>query len=409
MARAESSDPQQQRPPLVMAEFVPMVAALMALGALGVDTMLPALPTIAARMGENADAAPYIISIYLVGLGVGQVVHGPLSDHFGRRPVMAVALLIYGVCNVLAAMAGSFELLLIVRFVAAVAVAATRVVTVAIVRDCFTGRPMARVMSLAAIVFMIAPVIAPTLGQGILLFGSWRLIFALIGTLTVIVVAWFWWRLPETLAPDNHIPVSLPRIASGWRTTLTDRLSLGYMLASCALQGALFGYIVSVQQIVAITFAAEKRLNIVFACTAGTMALTNLINSRLVMRLGSRLLSHSALVILIVDAATSLALSLSGHETMFDFVVLQAIAMGCFSLANANFQAMAMTNMGGIAGTASSVQGFFITTLGALMGALVAQCFAGTTVPLHVGFLGGGLFAFAAVAITERGKMFRPA
>jgi DHA1 family bicyclomycin/chloramphenicol resistance-like MFS transporter len=399
-----------QRAPLAMIEFVPMVASLMALGSFGVDAMLPALPALGAQLGALAPGTQqYVISIYLLGLGIGQVIHGPLSDHFGRRPVMAVALVIYGICNLLAALAGSFVLLLAARFVAAIAVAATRVVTIAIVRDCFAGRPMARIMSLTAIVFMIAPVLAPTIGQGVLLLGSWRLIFALIAAMTAIVTPWFWLRLPETLAPENHAPVSVRRIAQGWRLTLTDRTSLGYMLASCALQGALYGYITSVQPVVATTFSEPRRLNVVFACTAGMMALASLINSRLVMRLGSRFLSHTALVVLIVTATTSLWLGLSNQETLLDFVALQAIAMGCFSLANANFSAMAMSNMGAIAGTASSVQGFFGMTIGAIVGAGIGESFSGTTTPIHVGFVSAGLIAFTIVAVTERGRMFRPA
>jgi len=409
MATIDLRPPAEQRAPLALAEFVPMVAALMALGALGVDAMLPALPTIAMRLGQPTDAAPWIIAIYLLGLAFGQVLHGPLSDHFGRRPVMGVALVIYGLCGVVTAATGSFALLLTMRFVCGTAVAATRVVTIAIVRDCFSGRPMARVLSLSAIVFMIAPVIAPTLGQGILLIGSWRLIFWVIAGLTFIVLPWFWLRLPETLAAENRQPVSLSRIASGWRVALTDRLSLGYTLASSALQGALFGYITSLQPIVAQTFRDAPRLNVVFACTAGMMALASFANSRLVMRLGSRLLSHSALVVLIVVASTSLILSLSGRETLIVFVILQALAMGCFSLANANFSAMAMTNMGAIAGTASSVQGFLAMGIGSVAGLAIGEAFGGTTVPLHLSFLSAALIAFTVVAVTERGRMFRPA
>jgi DHA1 family bicyclomycin/chloramphenicol resistance-like MFS transporter len=410
MTQAPPPHPADQRAPIPLGEFVAMVAALMALGALGVDAMLPALPEIGAQLGAPSEnAQQYVIAIYLIGLGVGQLVHGPLSDHFGRRPVMLASLGIYFCCNFVCALSASFTLLLAARFASAVAIAATRVVTVAIVRDCYSGRPMARVMSLAAMVFMIAPVLAPTIGQGITLFGSWRLIFWAIAGLTALVMIWYGRRMPETLDRGEKRPYSFGATLQGARQTLGDRWSTGYMLASTVMQGALFGYITSVQQVVAEVFHRPKLLNVVFASTAGMMAVSNLFNSRFVMRVGSRILSQSALVVLIGIALAALLLSLLGYESLLLFVVLQALMMGCFSLANSNFSAMAMTNMGSIAGTASSVQGFCVITGGAILGAVIGQSFAGTTVPMHVGFALAGITAFAIVAITERGRLFRPA
>lgn len=405
---AAASSESRNTAPIGFREFVVMVASLMALGAIGVDTMLPALPAIGERLGVATDnERQFVISIYLIGLGAGQLIHGPLADRFGRRPVMMWALALYGIGNAVAAISGSFELLLIARLLGGLAVAATRVVTIAIVRDCYSGRPMARVMSLAIIVFMIAPVLAPTLGQFILFFGSWRLIFSVIGALTAIVLIWFILRMPETLGGER-IPFSVGRLIEGYRTTLTDRWSLGYTLATTALQGALFAYITSVQQIVTTVFHAGEHLNLVFAGTAGMMALANLLNSRLVMRLGSRFLSHTAVVTLIVISTLNVGIWLFGGENLILFVFLQALTMGCFGLANANFGAMAMQDMGHIAGTASSVQGFIGVTFGAVIGAGIGQSFAGTTVPLHLGTLCCGVMALIIVAVTERGRLFRP-
>ncbi|MDB5712355.1 MAG: transporter [Sphingomonas bacterium] len=410
MTQPPPPHPAEQRAPIPLGEFVAMVAALMALGALGVDAMLPALPEIGAQLGAPTEnAQQYVIAIYLIGMGVGQLIHGPLSDHFGRRPVMLASLGIYFCCNFTCAVAGSFTLLLVARFASAVAIAATRVVTVAIVRDCYSGRPMARVMSLAAMVFMIAPVLAPTLGQGITLFGSWRLIFWVIAGLTALVMIWYARRLPETLDRREKRPYSFAATLQGARQTLGDRWSTGYMLASTVMHGALFGYITSVQQVVAEVFHRPKLLNVVFASTAGMMAVSNLFNSRVVMRVGSRILSQSALVALIGVALTALLISLTGHESLLLFVMLQGLMMACFSLASSNFSSLAMINMGTIAGTASSIQGFCFITGGALIGAAIGQSFAGTTVPMHVGFALAGITAFIIVAVTERGRLFRPA
>jgi DHA1 family bicyclomycin/chloramphenicol resistance-like MFS transporter len=396
-------------PPLRLPEFITLIAALMALGSLGIDSMLPALPAIGTSLGIDAEnERQLVVTAFLVGLGIGQIIHGPLADRFGRRPTLIAALLIYFAVNVVATAAGSFALLLAARLAGGLAIAASRVVTIALVRDCFSGRAMARVMSLAFIVFMIVPVLAPTIGQTILFFGSWRLIFGMTAFGTALVTAWFWLRMPETMAAEDRCPLSPKRLARGWARTLEDRWSLGYTLASAALLGALYGFINSIQQIMADTFQRPGLLVIVFAITASTMAATNFLNSRLVMRLGTRVISHWALLTQIALSGIHLAIAVAGYETLPIFVVLQALTMGCFGLATANFSSMAMENMGHIAGMASSVQGFIGVTGGALIGAVVGQAFDGSVVPLYIGFFGAGIVALIVILITERGRLFRP-
>ena len=394
--------------PIGFAEFVALIAALMALGALGIDSMLPALPAIGEALGVTLEnSRQLVITAFVIGFGVAQLAHGPLADRYGRRTVLIWALAAYAVANVAAALAGSFVLLLVVRALGGAAVAATRVATVAIVRDCYHGRAMAKVMSIAFMVFMVVPVLAPTFGQAVLLFGDWRLIFWMVAGLTLAVLTWFILRMPETLAVADRQPISAARILSGWRTTLTNRWSLGYTLATTALMSALYGYINSIQQIMFDTFRLPAMLVFVFAGTAATMALANLLNSRIVMRIGTRRISHSAMVALTVLAGIHLALILGGYENIYAFSVLQALTMACFGLATSNFSAMAMEDMGRIAGTASSVQGFLSVTAGAIFGAIIGQSFDGTTAPMVTGFLVAGLFSLAFVTVTERGRLFR--
>ena len=397
-------------PPLGFREFVALIAALMALTALGIDSMLPALPAIGESLGvAGANDRQFIITVFLIGFGVAQLVHGPLADRYGRKPVLGIALAAYVVANIVAAFSSSFVLLLVARFVGGTAIAASRVVTVALVRDCYSGRAMARVMSLAFIVFMAAPVLAPTFGQAVLLVGSWRMIFWGIAAVSAAILLWFWIRMPETQHAADRQPFSVGRLGQGWRLTLTDRYSIGYTLASAALMGGLYGFINSIQQIVFDIFKRPDLLVPIFAATAGMMAIANLLNSRMVMKLGTRLISHSALVGLIVLAGTHLAITLAGVENLWSFTILQALMMACFGLSTSNFGAMAMANMGHIAGTASSVQGFITVTAGALLGAFVGQQFNGTTIPLYLGFFVAGLVALAIVFVVERGRLFRPA
>jgi DHA1 family bicyclomycin/chloramphenicol resistance-like MFS transporter len=397
------------RAPIPMAEFVGLIASIMALTALGIDAMLPALPAMAAELGvAHPNHRQYVITAFMLGFAVAQLFHGPLADRFGRKPVIATALGFYVATNIVAAFAGSFELLLIARAASGAAVAAGRVVTVALVRDCFAGRAMARVMSLAFMTFMIVPVVAPAFGQlMVMIFGDWRLIFGGIATVAVLVLIWFTARMPETLDRSGPVRFSLGDVFAGYRVMLRDRWAVGYTLAATAVTGGFFSFIGSIQQIVYDVFKRPELLTVVFMAIAGCMAAGSFLNSRLVMRFGMRFLSHLALVAATVLAFVHLAVILAGWETLALFILLQAPLAAAMGLANSNFSAMAMENMGDVAGTASSLQGF-ITTLGAaIMGAVIGQAFDGTPVPLYVGFASLGVIGLAIVFITERGKLFR--
>ena len=393
--------------PIGFAEFVSLIAALMALGALSVDAMLPALPSLGESLGvSDPNARQLVVSSYLLGFGVAQLVHGPLADRYGRRTLLIWSLLAYAVTNVVAAGSESFVALLAARALGGAAIAATRVACVALVRDCYQGSAMARVMSITFMVFMIVPILAPSVGQAVLLVGDWRTIFGGIAVTTLLVLGWLVLRLPETLTEENRRDISVRELASGWAQVFADRRSIGYTLASTALMGSLYGYLNSIQQVMFDTFHRPGLLAGVFAGTAATMAAGNLLNARLVMRLGSRRISHGALLVLIGVAMVHLLLGGIGLETLWTFAALQAVTMACVGLANSNFSAMAMENMGDVAGTASSVQGFATITAGTLIGAAIGQAFDGTTAPLATGFLLAGVAALGMVLLTERGRLF---
>lgn len=397
-------------PTIGFREFVALIAALMAMTALSIDAMLPALPAIGAELGiANANDRQWVISAYMLGFGAAQIVHGPLSDRFGRRPLLIISLAVAAGFNLVAAIAQTFPLLLAARVAAGMATASSRVLPISIVRDRFRGAQMARVMSLATIVFLAAPILAPALGQLILLVARWRWIFVFLATAGVLVLVWTSLRLPETLAPENRLPLSPRRIAAGFRTVATDRMAIGYTLAATALQGALFGFILSVQQIFETVFRAPALMTPVFAAVAGTMAVAAFTNSRIVVRLGPRLVSHRALAAYLGFAGIHLAISLAGVESIVTFAVLQAAMMGSFGLAGANFNALAMEEMGALAGTASSVMGLTQTVCGALIGVAIGQAFDGSTVPLYTGAVACALAAFLAIAFAERGRLFAAA
>jgi DHA1 family bicyclomycin/chloramphenicol resistance-like MFS transporter len=386
-------------------EFIALMAALMAANALAIDAMLPALPAIGAALDVTEDnRRQLIITAYLLGFGAAQLVYGPVSDRFGRKPVLIASLLAYGIFAVVAGLATSFPLLLAARTMQGVAAAGTRVLVVSIVRDRFQGALMARVMSIAFIVFMLVPILAPTFGQAVLLASSWRYIFILLGVYGMAVLVWMLLRLPETLDPANRRPLSLAKIREAVGVTLTNRLSIGNTVALTLVVGGLFAFINSIQQIVFDVFGRPHIMPLVFACIAGPMALASYLNSRLVERLGSRRIMLVALQLFAGIAALHLAISLAFGEDLVVFIILQALTMACFGLMSANMSAVAMQPLGHIAGTASSVQGVITTIGGALIGLAVGQQFNHSTIPLHVGFTLCGLSGLVVALWANRAQ-----
>ncbi len=390
-------------------QFVALIALLMAVNALAIDAMLPALPAIGHALGViDENQRQWVVTAYLLGFGVAQLAYGPLSDRYGRKPVLLVGLAIFVVFSVAAAFATSFAMLLTARVLQGVGTAATRVLAVSIVRDCYSGRRMARVMSLAFIVFLTIPILAPSIGQAILLVAPWPWIFGVLAIFGSAVAFWALLKLPETLHAEDRRPVSVASIAAAVRLTLTNRVALGYMLAQALAIGGLFGFITSAQQIFVDVFDEEALFPALFALIAVFMGLSSFLNASIVERLGTRRVSHTALLAYIGFAVVHAIVAWIGYETLISFIALQAAMMFCFGLVGSNFGSMAMEPLGHIAGTASSVQGFVTTISGALLGFAIGQHFDGTVVPLTLGFALCGIAAFAIVLITERGRLFRP-
>ncbi|PHY13617.1 MFS transporter [Caulobacter sp. B11] len=387
--------------------FVALIAAMMATNALAIDSMLPALPQIGQALGvADHNQRQWIITAYLLGFGVAQLAYGSLADRFGRKPVLLVGLSLYVLFAGLCALSTSFEMLLVARALCGVGAAATRVLSVSIVRDCYSGRQMARVMSLSFIVFLAVPIIAPSIGQAIVLVAPWPWIFGVLAIFGLAVIAWAALKLPETLHPEDRVPLTPGPVLAAFREALTNRVAIGYTIASTLVLGGLFGFINSAQQVFVDVLGAGKLFTLLFAAIAGGIAVASLVNSQIVGRLGMRRVSHVALCGYIAFAGVHALIALSGHESLWVFVGMQAGMMFCFGLTMSNFGALAMEPLGHLAGTAASVQGFITTIGGALFGFWIGQLFDGTVVPLTLGFTGFGVAGLIAVLVTEKGRLF---
>ena len=393
---------------LPMWEFIAMMASLMAVNALGIDMMLAALPEIGQALHVSVEnRLQFVVSVYIACFGIGQLFWGPLADRFGRRPILLGAMAVYAAMSFLAAHAGSFELLLAARSLQGLSAASTRVLSGSIIRDCYAGRRMAKIMSLSFMVFLAVPILAPALGQVVLLIAPWHWIFYVLGAFSLGVGLWAGLRLPETLAPANVQPISVVAIARAARQVVTNRYSLGYTVATGCIFGALLGFIASSQQILAHVFGRPDLFSLCFAAIVVFMAVSAMLNAKIVERFGQRLISHIALLAMILICAVRLLLVLSGQETLELFILLSGMTFLFYGLCGSNFGSMAMEPMGHIAGTASSIQGFISTMMGTVVALVIGQSFAETTLPLTLGWEIGGLCALAAVLVVERGRLFR--
>jgi DHA1 family bicyclomycin/chloramphenicol resistance-like MFS transporter len=389
-------------------ESITLIAAFMAAQALAIDAMLPALPSIARALDlVNENRSQWVISSYVVGLGIGQLFWGLLSDRFGRRPVLIGGLALYTIAAILCSLAASFTALLAWRCMHGLA-AASMVVARSVIRDLYSGRSMARVMSLTFIVFLIVPSVAPSIGQLILMVAPWRHIFMLFGAFGALVGLWAALRLPETLHPEYRMTLSVRNFRRAAKLVLTTRMSICYTLAQTLLLGSLMSYIGTIQQIVSDVYHRDPWMPTLFALSAVAMGCTSYLNSRVVERVGMRFIAHTALLTFVFLALLQVSVATLCAEPLWAFVFFQSASLASFGLAISNFGAIAMEPLGAVAGVGASLQGFISQFISALIGALIGRQFHGTTVPLAVGTLCCSLGALLFALLAENGRLFRP-
>jgi DHA1 family bicyclomycin/chloramphenicol resistance-like MFS transporter len=388
-------------------ELIVLIAALMALNALAVDIMLPALPAMGAALKvAHANQHQLVLTVYLVGFGIAQLFFGPLSDRYGRRGPLMLGIVVYVVAAGLAAIAPNFEMLLILRFIQGLGAAATRVISQSFVRDRFGGRAMAEVMSLVFMVFMVIPVLAPSVGQVLLFSGHWQMIFLFMAVLALVIGIWAYLRLDESLPVEKRRALSPAVVLEGFRLVFSNRLAMFYGLSGTFVIGGLFGFLNSATQIYLDIYKIGAWFPVAFGAVAALMAVSSFLNSRLVGRFGMRRMAHSALIVFIVFSGLWMGLAIADRLPFAVFFAVLATVMFCFGLVGSNTSALAMEPLGAVAGTASSVFGFIQTVGGALIGVALGFLYDGTVVPIATGYFVLGLAALCCVLIAEKGHLF---
>lgn len=388
-------------------EFVAFVAATFALNALAIDVMIPALPHMAEALNiAQANDRQAVIIVYLAGFSVAQLFFGPLSDRFGRRRVLLFGLALFCVAGFVSTIAQTYGQLLAARLVQGLGGAASRVIAMSLVRDRYSGREMGRVMSLAITVFMAVPILAPSVGQLVLLVAPWRGVFGILVIASVAMFAWTWLRLDESLPLEQRQSLAPGRIAGNYLQTMRHRITAGYTLAIGVSMAALMGFVTSAQQIFVDVFGIDGRFTLLFAAIALSMSGAAFTNAQLVRRIGLRRLSHGALILFILIHSTHYLLASNGWQSLGLFMLMQALGMFVYGFLGANFNAIAMQAMGHIAGTAAAMIGFSSTALSACVGYLIGGAFDLSVVPLAAGSALAGCAALMIILVAERGRLF---
>jgi DHA1 family bicyclomycin/chloramphenicol resistance-like MFS transporter len=387
-------------------EFVILIAFIISLVALSIDAMLPALPEIAADLGvQQINDSQYVISIFFAGMAFGQLFFGPLSDSIGRRPAIIAGFAVFALGCVLSIFATSFEQMLLGRFLQGFGASGPRIVSIALVRDQFKGRDMARVMSFVMTVFILVPVFAPAVGQLILKLASWHWIFAMFLMLVLVVVSWFWMRQPETLARDNRIVFSFARLLRDIQAILRIRAAMGYTLTMGFIFGAFLGYLSSSQQIFQVQYGLLDLFPLYFGILACAIGCASLVNARLVIRFGMRRLSSIALqaICFLSFPFFLCALIYDGHPDLYFLMFYLLCVFFFFGILFGNLNAMAMEPLGQIAGLGSAVVGSVSTLISVVFGVVIANAYDGTVYPLVIGFAILGLAGLLIIRWTEAG------
>ena len=388
------------------AEFVSLVALLMSLVALAIDAMLPALPAIGRDLGTaRANDAQFVVMSLFLGLGVGQLIFGPLSDRIGRKPAIHAGLVLFMIGCLVSITAPTFEAMIAGRVLQGVGVAGPRIVVIALVRDQYEGRLMARLMSFAMAVFIMVPTVAPALGQGIQALGGWRAIFLMFFLVAAIAFAWFAFRQPETLPADRRRPLSPRAIGGAVGEILRIRPAIGYTIATGFVFAPFVAYLGAAQQIFQDSYGTGALFPLYFGVLALSFGAGSIANGRLVMKYGMRRLSKLAAACIAAVSLVGVAgtFAFDGLPPFWLFMGYLLVVFVSVALLFGNLNALAMQPLGHVAGVGAAVVASLATFISVPLGTLVGQSFDGTMYALVGAFALSGVATLAAMRWAERG------
>lgn len=390
-----TNDPTQEAPALNIpfAEFVALIALMTSLVALSIDSMLPALAAMGQELGvANINDTQLVISSIFLGMALAQIFYGPLADAYGRKPAIYFGLLLFIVGCIISAVAESFTMILVSRVLQGIGIASPRVITMAIVRDLFEGRGMARVMSFTMSIFILVPIIAPALGQGVMMLAGWRAIFWVVAGLAVMVLLWFGIRQQETLIPAKRIPLSFKALRASLSVIFRDRIAMGYTVMSGLIFGAFLGYLSSAQQIFQNIYPTGDWFPLLFAVLAVSIGAASIYNGKHVIKLGMRFLTQRSLIWLTVVSLLFIlpVMVWNGIPPLPLFLLYMLVSFFHIGILFGNMTSLAMEPLGKLAGIGAGVVGSVSTLISVPLGILTGRFMEASVLPLVLGFMLAG-------------------
>ena len=371
-------------------EFVTLMAALMSMVALSIDAMLPALGMIGQDLVVNdPNDSQLIITFIFLGMGLGMIFYGPLSDSFGRKNAIYLGVGIFLIGCLTSIFAQDFNQMLAGRVLQGFGAAATRVVTIAMMRDKYEGAEMAKVMSLMMMVFILVPVLAPSVGQILLIFADWHWIFIFLFTFGLLATLWMHFRQEETLAIEKRIPFSFKQIKLGMIETIKHPASRTYTIGAGIMFGAFIGYLSSSQQILQVQYKTGQLFSLYFGLLAIAIGFASFANSKFVMRYAMQNLCMAALAVILIASIMFLTYSqlMGAHPGLMSFMLYMSLTFFCFGILFGNFNALAVQPLGHIAGVATSVISTVQMLISVVVGTYIGQQYDGTVMPITIGFI----------------------
>ena len=378
-------------------EFIVLMAALMSIVALSIDAVLPALPDIGNFLSvKDATDNPKLITSIFLGLGIGQLIFGPLSDSFGRKPIVYIGFVVFIIASIICVTTKSFEMMLFGRILQGVGLASPRTMCIAMVRDSYSGDYMAKVLSFVVMIFILIPVIAPSLGQFLMNHYHWHSIFIFNLGFGVLVMLWFWIRQPETLKPQYKKSYRLSIFKTGTIAFFRIKPAVIYTILSGLITGSFMVYLSTSQRIFEQQYNMKEEFPLIFASLAISVGLSTFMNSQLVVKFGMRRIVHFAMLSFVLISLVFIILFSSGNnpsiEILLGFFVLQFFTIGFLF---GNLRALAMEPMGHIAGIGSALNGFISTVMAVPIANYIGKLVIDSVTPLFVGFLICGLVSLA--------------
>jgi len=387
-----------QNQPVLKIEFVAIMALLMSLVALSIDGILPALTVIGNDLGvTDTKDHQLLITMIFLGLGFGQLIFGPLSDSYGRKPVIYMGFLVFAVASIICVNTNSYEVLISARILQGIGLASPRTLSIAMIRDSYEGDYMAKVMSFIVMIFILIPIVAPTLGQFLMLAYNWQAIFNVQLGLGILVIVWFWKRQPETLALSNRIPFRTATLISGFKEFFKQKQAVAFTLISGFITGSFMVYLSTTQYIFEVQYDLGEDFPLIFASLAVGVGFATYLNGVFVVRIGMKRIALVSLAAYSLSSLLYVVLFFNQlNPPLWVLLIFFALQFTSVGFLFGNLRALAMQPIGHIAGVGVAINGFISTVMGVLI-AQVIGAYVNTTVwPLFLGFTGCG---FASMVI----------